>query len=95
MSNIWGYDSAIEMKDSIQLFEKAIFAFSSLQVERSGFPCSCGPGCANPQGRREFDETEVEHSSVQPSLISHLLCLHPLTMSFNHVLQPIFSLYVF
>ena len=30
-----------------------------LQVEREGFPCSCGPQCANPEGRREFDETEV------------------------------------
>merc|ERR1712037_12030 len=29
------------------------------QVEREGFPCSCGPQCANPEGRREFDETEV------------------------------------
>ena len=66
MSHHWGYDSAIEMKDSIQLFEKAMFVFSYLQVERSGFPCSCGPGCANPQGRREFDETEVYHSAVPP-----------------------------
>lgn len=29
------------------------------QVERDGFPCACGPACANPEGRREFDETEV------------------------------------
>ena len=29
------------------------------QVEREGFPCSCGPQCENPEGRREFDETEV------------------------------------
>jgi len=29
------------------------------QVEREGFPCSCGPSCENPEGRREFDETEV------------------------------------
>jgi len=29
------------------------------QVERDGFPCSCGPGCGNPLGRKVFDETEV------------------------------------
>ena len=34
-------------------------ALPLLQVEREGFPCSCGPQCANPEGRREFDETEV------------------------------------
>ena len=34
-------------------------AWLLLQVEREGFPCSCGPQCANPEGRREFDETEV------------------------------------
>ena len=29
------------------------------QIERSGFPCSCGPGCQNPNGRKVFDASEV------------------------------------
>ena len=33
--------------------------FLECQVERDGFPCSCGPSCGNPLGRKVFDETEV------------------------------------
>jgi len=29
------------------------------QVERLGFPCKCGVGCKNPNGRKVFDEMEV------------------------------------
>jgi len=29
------------------------------QVERIGFPCKCGVGCKNPNGRKVFDEMEV------------------------------------
>lgn len=49
------------------------------QVERDGFPCACGPACANPEGRREFDETEVSSSLVvkrNPNLASGEPALH-------------------
>ena len=43
----------------IMIVIKLILVFTECQVERSGFPCSCGPGCQNPNGRKVFDESEV------------------------------------
>ena len=38
---------------------KLILVIIECQIERSGFPCSCGPGCQNPNGRKVFDASEV------------------------------------
>ena len=48
------------------------------QVEREGFPCSCGPSCENPEGSREFGETEVDQSwnNLSKKFGPHLMWRH-------------------
>ena len=51
-----GDDDLFSLKDVSSPLHDENEAQPLVQVEREGFPCSCGPQCANPEGRREFDD---------------------------------------